>query len=345
MKPYRYKMKILKIILLLVFTCGAAQAQYANADIPVYIDTYKDLAMKKMREYKIPASITLAQGILESGCGTSRLAKYGNNHFGIKCHGWKGDTLRVDDDALQECFRKYDQAEDSYNDHSLFLTSRSRYDNLFTLPILDYKAWAKGLKAAGYATNPKYPTILISLIERFDLAQYDTLAMDENYKIVLKRPDPKENVGPAPVEILPVKKKTPIQKDCTTFLVNDVTKYEEEDYPFTARYVYINNKTLFVVAEKGDTYQKIAKDVQLTVRNLLVYNDVPALTTLKEGQIVYIERKQKTSKVGTHLVEADNETIEYISQKYGIRLSSLCKYNGFNANIKLLKGEKVRLSY
>jgi hypothetical protein len=153
-------------------------AQYTDADIYKYIDTYKEIAIQKMAEHKIPASITLAQGIFESACGTSRLATQANNHFGIKCHKeWQGDTIRHDDDALQECFRKYAAVEESYNDHSLFLTSRSRYAKLFTLDILDYKAWAHELKAAGYATNPKYADRIINLIERYNLAQQDTICM------------------------------------------------------------------------------------------------------------------------------------------------------------------------
>jgi len=131
-----------------------------------------------MVEYKIPASITLAQGIFESGSGTSRLATEANNHFGIKCKKeWTGATIKHDDDEAQECFRKYEKVEDSYNDHSLFLTTRSRYAKLFTLDIMDYKGWARELKAAGYATNPQYPERLISLIERFNLAKQDTIAM------------------------------------------------------------------------------------------------------------------------------------------------------------------------
>lgn len=131
-----------------------------------------------MVEYKIPASITLAQGIFESACGTSRLATEGNNHFGIKCHKeWQGDTIKHDDDELQECFRKYKKVEESYNDHSQFLITRPRYSKLFTLDIMDYQAWARELKAAGYATNPQYADKLISLIERFNLAKQDTICL------------------------------------------------------------------------------------------------------------------------------------------------------------------------
>lgn len=138
-----------------------------------YIEDYHLIAQKKMREHKIPASITLAQGILESASGRGRLAVKANNHFGIKCHGWSGDKIFHDDDASQECFRKYKHAEQSFDDHSEFLTSRGRYSKLFDLKIDDYQGWAKGLRAAGYATDRKYPEKLISLIERFQLYKFD----------------------------------------------------------------------------------------------------------------------------------------------------------------------------
>ena len=147
-----------------------------------YIEKYSKVAVEEMKKYNIPASITLAQGILESGNGESRLAKEGNNHFGIKCHSnWNGKTIIEDDDEKGECFRKYDNAEDSYRDHSLFLTERGRYSFLFELNKKNYKAWAKGLKKAGYATNPKYPDLLIDLIERYDLSRFD-----KNYKEIKK---------------------------------------------------------------------------------------------------------------------------------------------------------------
>ncbi len=139
----------------------------------VYISDFSSIAQRKMREHKIPASITLAQGILESASGRGRLAVEGNNHFGIKCHGWGGDKIFHDDDASQECFRKYKHAEQSFEDHSEFLTSRGRYAKLFELDVDDYEGWAKGLRAAGYATDRKYPDKLISLIERFQLYKYD----------------------------------------------------------------------------------------------------------------------------------------------------------------------------
>ena len=165
------------LFLFLLFPLSLS-AQYTEADIYTYIETYKEIAIQKMVEYKIPASITLAQGIFESACGTSRLATEANNHFGIKCHKeWQGDIINHDDDELQECFRKYTEVAESFNDHSQFLITRPRYSKLFTLNIMDYESWARELKAAGYATNPQYADRLIGLIERFNLAQQDTICM------------------------------------------------------------------------------------------------------------------------------------------------------------------------
>ena len=146
----------------------------AEQRMSLYVETFAPIAIDEMRLYGIPASITLAQGILESGSGKGTLALKANNHFGIKCHTtWTGERVYHDDDELGECFRKYSDVKYSYRDHSLFLTQRSRYADLFKLKISDYQGWAKGLKKAGYATDPKYPDKLISLIERFDLWQYD----------------------------------------------------------------------------------------------------------------------------------------------------------------------------
>lgn len=154
-----------------------------------YIDTYKGIAQNNMAQYGIPASIIIGQGILESGSGTGPLSILANNHFGIKCHKeWNGPSVRYDDDEAQECFRKYDQPSESYKDHSLFLTSRPRYASLFNLDDGDYKAWAKGLKAAGYATDPKYPDKLISIIERYQLHQYDDEVLGKEFVPTSKTP-------------------------------------------------------------------------------------------------------------------------------------------------------------
>ena len=152
-------------------------------EIKTYVDNFKEIAQNNMKIHGIPASITLAQGILESGAGKGKLAINANNHFGIKCHsGWKGESVYHDDDASQECFRKYEDPAESYRDHSLFLTSRQRYSNLFKLDKGDYESWAKGLKSAGYATDSKYPDKLIGIIERFELYQYDNEVLNRDFK-------------------------------------------------------------------------------------------------------------------------------------------------------------------
>jgi len=200
-----------------------------------YIGTYKNIAIDKMEKYKIPASITLAQGILESGNGLSTLAKKSNNHFGIKCHsGWKGKKVYHDDDKKNECFRKYPSAEGSFNDHSKFLTSRGRYEFLFDLKPDDYKAWAKGLKKAGYATDRKYPKKLISFIETFELYKYDDLVLDEKaYKRAVKED------------------RIPFQTEERAIAENSIT---DED--------------VFITVVKGDTLYSIAKSNNLSVDEL-----------------------------------------------------------------------------
>ncbi len=161
-------------------TVPISNKTYAS-DTEKYIDFHKEIAQNEMQLYGIPASITLAQGILESGSGNGRLSVEANNHFGIKCHGWTGQKIYHDDDAAQECFRKYKDAKYSFRDHSLFLTDRNRYSKLFILKKEDYKGWAKGLKAAGYATDRKYPDKLISLIERYELYKLDEEVLGDTY--------------------------------------------------------------------------------------------------------------------------------------------------------------------
>ncbi len=162
------KKTLLYLLLVLIPTLN-----YAD-DTEFYIKKYRKIAIKEMRRYGVPASITLAQGILESGNGKSRLAKKGRNHFGIKCTSdWHGRTIREDDDKKDECFRRYRKAKHSYRDHSEFLATKKRYEFLFEYDKKDYKSWANGLKRAGYATNPNYPSLLINLIEKYDLDKYD----------------------------------------------------------------------------------------------------------------------------------------------------------------------------
>lgn len=161
---------------------ATTRVKVTTALVLEYIARYEKIAKEDMIQYGIPASITLGQGILESGAGTGPLSAQANNHFGIKCHlEWNGPSVKYDDDEADECFRKYTNPEESYRDHSMFLTSRTRYSNLFKLDKDDYKGWSKGLKAAGYATDPLYPSKLISLIERYDLQKYDAEVLGQNY--------------------------------------------------------------------------------------------------------------------------------------------------------------------
>ena len=184
----KHTMKKLKLFLILIISCLTLQAQTRNKQYEDYIKKYRELAVEEMKKYHIPASITLAQGLLESGAGQSTLARKSNNHFGIKCGSdWRGKTISHDDDARGECFRAYKHPKESYEDHSKFLAGRSRYASLFKLKITDYKGWARGLKKAGYATNPRYADQLIGIIELYELHKYD----EKNYlKWIKKNPNP-----------------------------------------------------------------------------------------------------------------------------------------------------------
>ncbi len=215
------------------------KGQELNQHTLNYIEDFKFIAIKKMLEYDIPASITLAQGILESGSGRSELTKNTDNHFGIKCHkGWEGKTYYYDDDEAQECFRKYSDPEESFNDHSYFLTSRSRYASLFELELDDYKAWAHGLKDAGYATDKKYPQKLIKYIEDYELHRYDELVTENGNK---KGKKPSVKLADEPVKESSLVAVTP------------------------QKYVFVS---------KGDTLYSIAKSYNMTVEEIKMLNEL-----------------------------------------------------------------------
>lgn len=407
------EMKAALLGLIMGISCLTAAAQYTEADIYAYIEQYKEPAINKMYEYKIPASITIAQGIFESACGMSHLAKDGNNHFGIKCHKeWTGDTILIDDDELQECFRKYNNVEESFNDHSLFLKTRPRYSALFDLDVMDYAGWAKGLKAAGYATNPEYANRLIRLIETYHIARLDTLYQErlangyfKNYpdvqpptaemapaapvaqpvpttddsrispepakphkphKPAKQHPQntnvsdkPAQHTEPVPAQVpapapKPAESVTPDGNAADEMAARDEKptaltvfsalegEYPRADYPFTDRNVYVNNRTLFVIAQKGDTYAKIARDVQDKEARLKKFNDVTGNAKLKVGQVVYIERKNNAGKEPYYKV-VNAESLLYISQKTAVSLKKLCKYNNIPATEKLKKDRMLKL--
>ncbi|MBP5497598.1 MAG: glucosaminidase domain-containing protein [Bacteroidales bacterium] len=427
-----------------IFTLAAALclvsigfAQYTMEDrIYDYIDDYKDLAMQEMELYGIPASITLAQAIYASQAGTNDLVRECHNHFAIMCHTqeWKGETYyRPADKNHENCYRKYDTDADSYRDHSLFLSTRSRYVKLFYFPITDYKSWANGLLEAGFSGNPKYADTLVSIIEKYYLMHYDRKvaqklgdttalrAMDKPHpertgttpttpvaaKPAVQQPEPApapktevtkpveqpkaEPVAQKPVEPAkteapkaavkrdtmevngievivekPEKKKAepqpqqpkqepqqpkqepkqtqPQQQETAqtqlpekvnglnVFVLDPYTvPYKSAYYPYTSRPVYENNKTKFILARAGDTYQKLANALQLTEKNLRLYNDVYDGSEPIEDEVIYLEQKSTKSTIPYHTLQ-EGDTYRYIAQRYGIQLKILIKRNSGNIN-------------
>jgi len=265
-----------------------------------------------MHSSGVPASITLAQGMLESDYGNSPLAKYANNHFGIKCHkGWEGPTFIQDDDERNECFRKYYQAYDSYKDHSEFLRTRDRYASLFELKTTDYKGWAKGLKQTGYATNPKYADLLIRIIEENELNKYDEVVKlkDTELAVTVDKVDMKQDV-PEVLSIRSVK--------------------------------VSSNNIKYVIAAKGDSPASIAKKNEMGVWQILKYNDLDKSDPVMEGDIIYLQPKRNYASADLHIVKS-GETLHSISQEQGVKIKRLLKMNDLSPNYTPKAGEKLKL--
>ena len=327
-------MKKILSTLLLLFACavsvqaqesvqGEAQKQSQAQESPQpkmtrteYVEKYKSIAIAHMKRYGIPASITMAQGILESSAGNSDLARRSNNHFGIKCKkNWTGAKVYHDDDAKGECFRAYPTVEESYEDHAKFLDDSPRYDSLFAYPSNDYKSWARGLKAAGYATATDYATRLVKIIEDMKLYLLDNEG-DET---------PKNSVAVSDVQVNP---------NAYRVTVNSHNGYS----------VYRSNHASYVVAKEGDTYESIGKTFEVSPAILRMFNDAAKDATLTKGDIVYIEYKS-THWLGDemqHKVGA-KENIRSISQLYGIRLKSLLKLNKMNEGDDVKTGDVIRI--
>ncbi|MFH1320168.1 MAG: glucosaminidase domain-containing protein [Bacteroidota bacterium] len=301
------RLRTIYLILLFILQYSISDAQpmgYKNTP-EVYIAKYKNDAIKEMLMHHVPASITLAQGMLESANGNSPLAVYANNHFGIKCHkGWEGLTFIQDDDTKDECFRKYSSVLESYNDHSEFLRNRSRYALLFKLKKTDYKGWAEGLKKAGYATNPKYPQLLIDIIEKYKLYEYDKV--NEMPSII---PEPEEYAS------------KPMLK---------------------GRSVMVHNRVKYIIAKEGDTYFKIANNLDLMLWQIFKYNDLKRNDRLKPGQVIYLQPKRKKAQFDYHIVKI-GETMQDISQKYAIKLKHLYKNNLMAEDDKPRVGQQLWL--
>lgn len=281
-------MKLSYFIALTLFLFSSALFGYAADPYEQYIEQFCDIAVEHQEQYGIPASITLAQGLLESAAGRSRLAAEGNNHFGIKCHKeWKGSTMSRDDDTPNECFRAYKTPEESFDDHSRFLR-RTRYQKLFSLDITDYQGWARGLRECGYATDPNYAARLITIIERYSLYTYDT-------------PD-----GRNPEEI-------------AAFIHQMLVS----THP-----VRRTRGLHYVVAIPGDTYAVIAKEFNLPVKKLMGYNDVDRDTEIKPWEEVYLEEKLEEAPEGVTMVTiGEGESIHSISQRFGMRKSAIKALN------------------
>ncbi len=297
--------------------CALLFAAALPADTPTkagedYIAKWAATAISEMHRSGVPASITLAQGMLESSYGQSELAVNANNHFGIKCHDWTGDKAYYDDDKKGECFRKYSSADESFSDHSDFLRYRDRYKSLFDLEITDYKGWAYGLKEAGYATDSQYPAKLINLIETYNLSAYDSA----------------EDIPETP-----------------TVLESPVAAAAKEIVKFSlSRTIYSQNKVPFVYSIAGETLRSIASENNLFLREILKYNDLDAERELEPGTVVYLRaKKAKAAKGVDKYVAEGGETLWEISQRFGVKLKKLLKMNGLDKDYEVRTEDEIRL--
>ncbi len=309
--------RILVVLAALNIAMLGLMAQTKNQAYLDYIEQYSAHAIAQQAKYRIPAAITIAQGLLESSAGRSELATKANNHFGIKCTSdWKGKSYAADDETKNECFRKYPCAEDSYEDHSLFLL-RPRYESLFELPINDYKAWAYGLKACGYATDPKYPEKLIKLIELYDLQD---LTMDKNLKAAGKvKAEDTRWEEPSVADVIMHAHQT--MQDYAMPPMEDMELYQEHASGY-------RNGVKYIIATSGDTYTSLSHFLNMREKTLRKYNDADDWSELKTGDMVYIyQKKKKATKKYSYYYCKSGDTMWEISQKYGIRLKSLCKLN------------------
>ena len=297
------------------FFCGGLKAQFYRSEATIaYIEAYYAIAVQEMIDYKIPASIKLAQGILESGSGRSDLATNANNHFGIKCTSdYTGDRYLKDDDIKDDCFRVYSHPMESYRDHSIFLTTRRHYANLFQLDITDYKGWARGLREAGYATNPQYPDLLIAVIEQNRLYEFDInpekhLNREEPNVTNLDIPSERELVEQEPVSV---------EKD----KVNGVYR---------------------ILVKPGETFFGLSRKHEVSIENLKKYNDFSDDHVLKAGEYLFLQKKKRRYENQKYHEVKRGETLHSISQQYGVRKQSLMRRNGLKDEVS--EGMQLRLN-
>ncbi len=288
-----------------------------------YIAKYKSDAVRDMKKTGVPASITMAQACLESQDGNSPLAIEANNHFGIKCADWNGDTYVQDDDRRNECFRKYKGALESYDDHSNFLRTRPRYAELFLLDATDYKGWAYGLKKAGYATNPQYAGRIIKIIEDFKLYE-----LDRGGELPKEIYEPVASAKPEP----PVRKTTERIFVPTTDVIN----------PFGGHQVFYTNETPYVIAKDGDNYRTIADEFEMGEWQILKYNEVSKSTPLDEGEKIYLKPKKRTGD-RTFYTLKQGQTLHDVAQEQGVKLRLLLKWNNLSENAEVRPGQRIYL--
>jgi LysM repeat protein len=309
---------ILLIIPFFLNSCRSAkqavQSPAGEINAAAYIEQYKDLAISEMERTGVPASITLAQGMIESDFGRSTLAREGNNHFVIKCHNdWTGPTIRHHDDRRNDCFRKYKRPEDSFYDHSDFLRSGSRYRFLFDIDGTDYKGWAKGLKKAGYATNPDYANLLIRKIEEYNLFYFDrNLPLAEQPR------------------------KTETEKPVSDSMIVEI--HHENDKPAVVspvKRIMENNRIQYIEVKDGETREMIEKEFQLLKWELSRYNELSEDFTPVAGQMLYLQPKRDKAEPGKEVhVVSEGDTMHSISQSYGIKIDKLYEMN------RMMEGEE-----
>lgn len=326
---------------------GSSVAPISSAE-QRYIDLYSQMAIEEMHRSGVPASITLAQGMIESNYGRSILATNANNHFGIKCHDWVGESIRMDDDEADECFRKYDSVAQSFYDHSEFLMTRPRYSFLFDLKRTDYEGWAKGLKQAGYATNPQYANMLIAKIEELGLYKFDDVQRTDSVKAEIAEANAIEhsnsnhnNIQTTETEI---ETETKTEESTTSTLSISLSDEQPPVVRARASRTETTNGIPYIVVAAGETKRSIAKEFNLFPHEIAGYNDLNSDFTPYSGQIIFLQPKKNRAEKGitAHSVQ-EGETLYYISQLYGIKYKSLLKINHFSETHTLLQGDIVKL--
>ena len=368
---FRMKRVIIFISLLLCQLAALAQGTPQER----YIQKWAPTAVREMYRSGVPASITLAQGLLESRYGLSSLASEGNNHFGIKCHkDWTGKTMRYDDDAKGECFRVYDSADESFQDHSDFLRYRDRYKSLFDLKTTDYKGWAYGLKKAGYATDPHYPAKLIKYIEDYRLYEYDKMTPEDSDRLELSVSQSVEETSGAS-EVKSDKKASTVRKEkarkerkarksrkkhskeeavperipASPLSLEEPKRIDKaglEVFSFSlTREAYSRNGVPFITSVEGETYASIAQSNHLYLNELLRFNDLTRSEELLPGTVVYLQAKKNQSEKGLdkYIVGEDEESLRDICQRFAVKMSSVMKMNGFTSGYEPREGDTIIL--